>query len=156
LTIAYYIQHHTPVPKSSKSHPNTSTPEPQSISRRQFARKAALVAAASISAPALLPGSEPIARPAAQPNASPQEQKAPPLKGLTPEQTADVDAKLANILRKYGSRFDDDQKKHLRRILAQQQRLLAPVREFAVKNGDPPASVLRLNFDKPTPQKANE
>lgn len=67
-----------------------------------------------------------------------------------------MDAKLANILRKYGSRFNDDQKKRLRRILAQQQRLLAPVREFAVKNGDPPASVLRLNFDAPTPQKGDE
>lgn len=140
------------MPKSSESHPNSSNPSPQSISRRQFARKAALVAAASISAPALLPAAERTV----DSIAPSQDQKAPPLKGLTPEQTANVDAKLANILRKYGGRFNDDQKKRLRRILAQQQRLLAPVREFAVKNGDPPASVLRLNFDVPTPQKGEE
>jgi hypothetical protein len=85
-----------------------------------------------------------------------QEQKAPPLKNLTPEQTADVDAKLANILRKYGDRFNDDQKRRLRRILAQHQRLLAPVREFAVKNGDVPASVLRVSYDKPSPREEGD
>jgi hypothetical protein len=77
-----------------------------------------------------------------------QDQKGEPLKGLTPQQVADVEAKLANILRKYGDRFSDDQKKRLRRILAQHQRLMAPVREFAVQNGDPPASVLRVSFDR--------
>ena len=78
------------------------------------------------------------------------------MKGLTPEQTADVDARLANILRKYGDRFDEDQKKRLRRILAQNERLLAPVRAFVVQNGDPPASVLRISFDNLTPPKGDD
>jgi hypothetical protein len=119
-----------------------AAPEPPpAISRRQFSRKAALVAAASISAPALLGATS-------APSTPVQDQKAEPLKGLTPQQTAEVDAKLANILRKHGDRFSDDQKKRLRRILAQHQRLMAPVREFAVQNGDPPASVLRVSFDR--------
>lgn len=141
------------MPKSSKPHQPPSNSPSDSISRRQFARNAAVVAAASISAPALLPAVEAPERDAPSQE---QDQKAEPLKGLSAEQTADVDAKLANILRKYGDRFNDDQKKRLRRILAQQQRLMAPVRDFAVKNGDPPASVLRLNFDKARPNKGGE
>jgi hypothetical protein len=140
-----------PVPKSSSPHQPPSDNAPERLSRREFARKAAIAAAASVSAPALLSGSD--LAPAAV--APAQDQKAPPLKNLTPDQTADVDAKLANILRKYGDRFNDDQKKRLRRILAQHQRLLAPVREFAVKNGDVPASVLRVSYDKPSPREGD-
>jgi hypothetical protein len=128
---------------SSDPRPDSKASEqpPPKVSRRQFSCKAALAAAASISAPAVLRATSPPAAPA-------QDQKGEPLKGLTPQQVADVDAKLANILRKYGDRFSDDQKKRLRRILAQHQRLMAPVREFAVQNGDPPASVLRVSFDR--------
>jgi hypothetical protein len=136
-----------PVPKSSSDH-SRSQPKSLSglerskpISRRQFGCKAALVAAASISAPALLAGR-------GSPSASAQDQKDEPLKNLTPQQVADVDAKLANILRKYSDRFSGEQKKRLRRILAQHQRLMAPVRDFAVRNSDPPVSVLRVSFDR--------
>jgi hypothetical protein len=111
------------------------------ISRRQFGRNAAIAAAATLTAPALLATTT-----AAAGDAPPQE-KPEPLEGLSPEQTAEVDARLANILRKYGNRFNDDQKARLRRILAQNERLMAPVRAFSLQNGDPPASVLRLSFD---------
>jgi hypothetical protein len=137
----------SPVPKSSSPDPasppesNSRPGESSAISRRRFGRNAAFAAAASLSAPALLAVTSAVP-------ASAQEQTNEPLKGLTPKQTADVDAKLANILRKYGDRFSDEQKKRLRRILAQQQRLLAPVREFALQNGDPPVTVLRVSFDR--------
>jgi hypothetical protein len=65
--------------------------------------------------------------------------------GITPVQAAEVDAKLANIIRKFGSRLSYDQRQHLRRILAYNERMLAGVRAFAVQNGDPPASVLRVS-----------
>lgn len=119
-------------------------PALEAISRRQFSRKAAVAAAATFTAPALLATTAPTTE-----AARPQEKKPEPLEGLTPEQTAEVDARLANILRKYGSRFNDDQKTRLRRILAQQERMMAPVRAFSLQNGDPPASVLRLRFDNP-------
>jgi hypothetical protein len=112
------------------------------ISRRQFGRSAAIAAAATLTAPALLATTT-----AAADAVPPQEKKPEPLEGLSPEQTAEVDARLANILRKYGSRFNDDQKARLRRVLAQNERLMAPVRAFSLQNGDPPASVLRLSFD---------
>lgn len=113
------------------------------ISRRQFGRDAAITTAATLAAPALLATTAGPGAPA------PQANKPEPLEGLSPQQTADVDAKLANILRKYGTRFDADQKERLRRILAQNERLLAPVRAFPLQNGDPPASVLRISFGEP-------
>jgi hypothetical protein len=136
------------------------------ISRRQFGRDAAIATAASLSVPALIAteASAGIALPAGAPGGPATEQEKPgarekppapsaaqatapgPLKGLTAKQVADVDAKLANILRKHPSRFSAEQKRHLRRLLAQQERLLAPVRVFKVENGDPPASVLRVEF----------
>jgi len=135
--------------------PKGSAPKPRKISRRQFGLNAAIATAASLGAPALLTAGSAAAAPAASAATShepllspPQEKKGDPLKGLTPQQVVDVQAKHANILSKYGSRFNDAQKQHLVRILAQQERLLAPVRAFAVQNGDPPASVLRLRFDR--------
>lgn len=114
------------------------------ISRRQFGRNAAIAAAATLTAPTLL------ATTPAEVEAAPSQEKKPePLEGLTPEQSAEVDGRLANILLRYGNRFNDDQKARLRRILAQNERLMAPVRAFSLQNGDPPASVLRISFDNP-------
>ncbi|HTU32820.1 MAG TPA: hypothetical protein VMF66_03360 [Candidatus Acidoferrum sp.] len=123
----------------------------EAISRRQFGRKAAVAAAATFTVPALLQAG------ATSPEAVRlQEKKPEPLEGLTPEQTAEVDARLANILRRYGSRFNDDQKARLRRILAQNERMMGPVRAFSLENGDPPASVLRIRFDNPEPMERKE
>src|SRR5262249_42555436 len=78
---------------------------------------------------------------------------------LTPEQTQEVEAKLANIVRKWGSRLSDDQRKHLRRVLTYNERMLASVRSFPLENGDPPASVLRVSFTEakaaPAPAQAH-
>ena len=128
------------------------------ISRREFAREAAIATAATITAPALLaaPAAAAGFTPAQKktPEAPPQEKRPEALEGLTPQQAADVEAKLANILRQYGSRFDAGQKEHLRRILVENERLMAPVRAFPLQNGDPPASVPRIRFDHP--KSANE
>lgn len=126
-------------------------PAQEEISRRQFGRKAVVAAAATFTAPALLGGGVNAAE-----AARPQEKKPEPLEGLTAEQAAEVDTRLANILRKYGKRFNDDQKARLRQILAQQERMMAPVRAFSLQNGDPPASVLRIRFDNPEPMQGKE
>jgi hypothetical protein len=65
---------------------------------------------------------------------------------LTPEQTKEVEAKLANIVRKYGSRLSDEQRGHLRRIVSYNEKMLASIRGFPLQNGDPPASVLKFSF----------
>jgi len=67
---------------------------------------------------------------------------------LTPEQGRDVEAKLADIIRKYGERLSEEQRKHLRRILAYNETMLAPIRSFTLQNGDPPVTVLKLSAGK--------
>jgi len=58
----------------------------------------------------------------------------------------EVEAKLANIIRKYGSRLNGAQREHLRRILAYNERMLASVRAFPLQNGDPPATVFKVSL----------
>jgi hypothetical protein len=71
----------------------------------------------------------------------------------TPEQTTEVEAKLANVVRKYGSRLSDEQRGHLRRILSYNEKMLASIRAFPLQNGDPPASVLMFSFlSEPPPR----
>ena len=109
------------------------------ISRREFARRAGLAAAAAAVLPgSLLANSE---RPAAGGSGKAQEGET---HGLSADSAARVEEQMRAILGRYGNRFDKEQEKDLRRILAENERMLARVREFALQNGDPPASVLKL------------
>lgn len=112
------------------------------ISRRDFGRHAAIVAALALS-PCTLVGS-----PQDSERESNPEAKFPNNRGdsLTPEQSQEVESKLTNIIRKYGNRLSDDQRAHLRRILTYNEKMLASVRSFPLQNGDPPASVLKVSF----------
>jgi hypothetical protein len=130
---------------------NSAVTKSARISRREFGLDAAVGAAAaaaiSLSSPSLLnarrdPDNISPAIPAGE-----QETAAAKL-ALTPEQSRDVDAKLANIIRKYGERLSEEQRKHLRKILAYNETMLAPVRAFALQNGDPPVAVLKLSSGK--------
>jgi hypothetical protein len=125
-----------------------STPHnPVKISRRRFGRDAAAMAALTVS-PASLLGAEGDRGPASSVSTAPpgQTHSADYSKlGITPEQATEVEAKLANIVRKFGSRLSPEQREHLRRILAYNERMLAGVRSFELQNGDPPASVLRIS-----------
>jgi hypothetical protein len=80
----------------------------------------------------------------APPDADPQARKS----GLTPDQEQEVEARLANIVRKYGDRLTESQRTHLRRILAYNEKLLTSIRKHPLENGDPPASVLKLATGK--------
>jgi len=115
--------------------------DPQRVSRRRFGRSAATVAVLSL-APQMLVAGPSDAREGV--GAQAKAQGASP--GLTPEQTAEVEAKLANIIRKYGSRLTDEQREHLRRILAHNEKMLASVRAFPLQNGDPAATVFRVSL----------
>jgi hypothetical protein len=95
------------------------------LSRRGFGRTVAAAAAAGL-APVVV---------AAQQRQEP---------GLAPEDEKEVDAKLANMLRKYGDRLSEEQKTRARGILVRHQRMLAKVRAFAVENGDCPATMLKV------------
>ena len=68
--------------------------------------------------------------------------------GLPPADQATVDAKYANVIRKYGERLPEAQRTRAREILVRHQRMLMRVREFALENGDAPATGLRLQPEK--------
>jgi len=132
-------------PVSPINDPNRPAAKSAAISRREFGFDAAVAAAVSLSPASLL------ALPRDPHNISPvipahEQESATPK--LTPEQSRDVEAKLANIIRKYGERLSEDQRKHLRRILAYNETMLAPIRAFALQNGDPPVTILKLSSGK--------
>ena len=116
------------------------------ISRRRFGRQAAIAAALSIS-PAKLLGTTQDSSQETIAVANRQEHSAG---GGATEQIPEVEAKLANIVRKFGDRLSTQQRDHLRRILAYNEKMLASVKTFSLQNGDPPASVLKLSLRQET------
>ncbi len=128
------------------SEPPPNSPQPSSrdtrrISRRRFGRSAATAAVLSLSPRTLAAGS---GDPRQGLGAEAKAQGAS--LGLTAEQTEEVEAKLANIIRKYGNRLTEEQRNHLRRILAYNQRMLAGVRAVSLRNGDTPATVFKVSL----------
>jgi len=68
--------------------------------------------------------------------------------GLPPADQAEVDAKYANVIRKYGERLSEAQQTRSREVLVRHQLMLKRVRDFALENGDAPATGLRLQPEK--------
>ena len=118
------------------------------ISRREFARRAAMVsAAASLAAPAnLLSTTVPtLAPPLQQPANSPN---------LSQESQAEAESRFQSILGQYGSRFSGAQKAELGRLCREAQATLDRLRAYATDNGDGPALYLRPLMErekKPSP-----
>ena len=63
---------------------------------------------------------------------------------LSQPETAEVEARYNEVMRKYGSRLSDDQKQRIRGILTANERMMSHIREFPLDNGDTPATVLKL------------
>lgn len=125
-----------------------------SFSRRDFSRSAiAAVAAAALAPTPALPqrGETPAA-------GSPPQQQAPDLSDLSAEARAEIDAKVENVIRRWGDRLSDEQKTRMRTIITRHVRMLETVRKFPLKNGDAPASVLKLYTapQMPTGQSRNQ
>ena len=94
--------------------------EPRVFSRRQLGRCAALAAAGAVGVPATA--------------------QSP----VTPENETVVDAKYANVLRKYGDRLSEEQRTRARETIVSHGRMLARIRDFPLENGDAPATGFRL------------
>lgn len=77
-----------------------------------------------------------------------QQQQSPEDTGLSPNQTQEIDARFNEVIRRYGDRLSDEQRRRVRRILMQNERMLAPIRDFEVKNGDTPATTLKLHVEE--------
>jgi hypothetical protein len=117
------------------------------ISRREFARRAAMVSAAASVAPANLLGAEP-------PTSIPQMQQAPNAPKPSPESQAEVDSRIQTIMAQYGNRFSDAQKADIRRLATEAQPPLDRLRAYPTENGDGSALYLKPLIEherKPAP-----
>lgn len=66
---------------------------------------------------------------------------------LTPAQMQEVEARFNETTRRYGDRLSDEQRSRIRRALIENQRMLSPICDFAVQNGDTPATTLKLGVE---------
>lgn len=117
------------------------------ISRREFARRAAMVSAAASLAPANLLSLQ-------SPVSQLQEQQAPGVPKLSPESQAEVDSRIQMILAQYGSRLSDAQKADMRRLATEAQPPLDRLRTYPTDNGDGTALYLKPLMErekKPAP-----
>ena len=58
-----------------------------------------------------------------------------------------IEARYQQIVRRYGSRLSEAQQQRLRKIVAYNEKLLAPIRSFPLENGQPAATVLKFYRD---------
>jgi len=109
------------------------------LSRREFARRAALAATTAALAPAALLSQESASKSA--PTASAPAQPSPP---LSPELQAEGELKYQWIIQTYGSRLTEAEKKDVYRLVMEGQKPLAAFRAFPLENSDQPATVLKF------------
>ena len=110
------------------------------LSRREFARRAALAAAGIAVAPGTsIEGTPP------DPQSPPGSvQQASQDAGLSPSAQAEVESKIQFILQKYGSRLNQTQKADVQRLVKEGQKSLEKLRAYTLENSDAPALVLHL------------
>ena len=113
-----------------------ATKNSSSISRREFARRAAFVSAAASLSPA-----EFLAR--TSPAAAPAPLQTPGAPKLSSESQAELDSRLQAVFAQHGSRLNDSQKADLRRLAADGQASLDRLRAFTTSNADAPALYLK-------------
>jgi len=102
------------------------------LSRRQFARRAAVLSASAslVPAEAMLPAS-----------LAPQTpQSSPP---LSPEGQLEADSRYQQILTLYGTRLDEAQRANIKKMCNELQPALERIRKFNLENGNAPALYLK-------------
>ncbi len=109
------------------------------LSRREFARRAALAATTAAVAPTVLLSQEAAPKPA--PAASAPLQSSPP---LSPALQAEGELKYQWIIQNYGNRLSDAEKQDVHRLVMEGQKPLAAFRAFPLDNADQPATVLKF------------
>ena len=105
------------------------------ISRREFARRAAIASAVAIVPAGTLPGRRTLTE-----FSELQTNDAPP---LSRESQAEAEARYQSILGVYGDRFSEPQKADIRRLCLLAQLPLDNLRKFTIENGDGPALYLK-------------
>jgi hypothetical protein len=113
-----------------------------SADRRRFTLGAAATAAAALISPAEALQQ---AGGAGKPADTPEQKVHAAMAKLSPAAQAEVEAKVASIFRKYGSRLSDEQKVDIRRVMAENQEGLEKMRAFPLDNADQPATVFHVD-----------
>jgi hypothetical protein len=115
------------------------------MSRREFARRAAIASAVASLAPvqAVDAGLAAPAEHAGFSARAEQGQQPPNMPKLSPESQAEVEARFQTILGRYGSRFSEEQKADIKRLCTMAQPPLDRLRAYAVGNSDGPALYLK-------------
>ena len=108
------------------------------LSRREFARRAALAATTAVVVPATLLSQETPPKPTVAPSA-PQ-----PSTQLSPALQAEGELKYQWIIQNYGDRLTDAEKQDVHRLVMEGQKPLAAFRAFPLDNADQPATVLKF------------
>ncbi len=122
-----------------KKLPDSDNARKAGMSRRDFARRAALAAATAAVLPSNLLGQpSTTTAPAPQASQQPEEPK------LSPESRAEVEAKVQAIFRKYGNQLSEEQRADIRRLVTEGQKSLESLRAFPLDNADQPATVFEL------------
>ena len=103
-----------------------------SLSRREFGQRVALATGAGITAAARAGTAE----------ASVQDDRA--AEKLSAEGRVRFESMWQNVLRKHGDRLTADQKTRMRKIIANNVTMLETIYAVPVRNGDAPATTLRL------------
>jgi hypothetical protein len=103
------------------------------LSRRQFARRAAVLSASA----AIVPGE------ALLPDSLTGSQDAANTAQLSPEGRLEADSRYRQILGLYGDRLDDAQKAHIKKMCEDLQPTLEKIRKYKLENGNEPALYLK-------------
>jgi uncharacterized protein (DUF885 family) len=109
------------------------------LTRRDFARAAAIAAATAAMAPGIDAGTRLCTRPGLADASSADD--------AASARQAEIDARVADVFRRYGDRLSAEQKTEVRRLVGELQKGLDKLRAYPLGNGDQPATVLRLAPD---------
>ena len=118
------------------------------VSRRDFGKRIALATGAAIVPSARIAGGA--VAPGADGHAGHEafDQNDPSLDRLSAEGRVRFDSMWQNVLRKHGDRLTDDQRVRMRKIIATNVTMLESVYAVPLRNGDAPATTLRLEEGK--------
>lgn len=112
------------------------------LSRRDFARRAAIAAASAAALPAGMLG-------AARADSAAADAAQTKDGSAAAEDHAEIESKIQAIFRRYGDRLSAAQKADIRRLVTEGQKPLQAMRSFPLGNADQPGNVLKLYPDPP-------
>jgi hypothetical protein len=125
-------------------------PTDKPLSRREFARRAALGAASAAVLPLrelVPPGAASAPSPIEAPAQTPAQNPVAAPK-LSPQSQAEADFRFQAILNQYPDRFSEAQKSDLRRLCVALQPSLDHIRAYSISNADLPALYLKPLVDR--------